>query len=412
MVRDKTLYNRLNVPPDADDATIKKAYRKLSMKWHPDKNKEKDAKDKFQDISEAYSILSDNKKRNMYDQIGMDYVKNGEGGPSIDPSQMFEQFFGGMGGGFPFPFGGMGGMGDMGGMPNKENENCVIEKPVSLEELYNGATVKINYSQKNYCKFCDGTGSKTKKLNKCNKCNGKGKILQQRQLGPGMVQQVVLPCNGCDGSGEFIGSNNKCSQCDGKTFFIKNKSLDIPLKKGLTHGNKIQLSNKGHIFKSGRTDLIIVILEKKHDTFIRDNFDLHTHINISLYQDLFGFSKVIKHLDNREILIQHNNMVENDCVLLVRNEGMIQPNGIKGSLFVHVKTKFPNLNNLEDNEKTILKKLLIKANLKDNKEEQKVIENIKSYQKTNSILINQNESSREDSRNHSEDEGGVQCAQQ
>ena len=220
-------------------------------------------------------------------------------------------------------------------MGKNKKEHCVIEKEVSLEDIYNENEVSISYTQKNYCKACDGTGSKTKKLNKCKQCNGQGKILQSRQLGPGMIQQVVLPCSSCDGVGEVIDSNNKCSTCDGKTFFIKSKTIQIPLKKSLSHGNKIQLVGKGHNLKSGKTDLIIVILEKKHKVFTRDNFDLHMEEEIALYQDLFGFSKVIKHLDNRNILISHKDMVKNNCILLVRNEGMPKPNGTKGNLFIH-----------------------------------------------------------------------------
>ena len=162
MVKDTILYDELNISASASDKDIKKAYHKLSMKWHPDKNidNKEEATKKFQKISEAYSILSD-QKREMYDQIGIDILKNGSDGPPIDPTQIFEQFFGGFGGfggfdGFPF--------GNMGGRPQRrEDDNCIVEHFVTLEDIYNEKQTEVKYKQKIYCQKCEGTGCKNKK---------------------------------------------------------------------------------------------------------------------------------------------------------------------------------------------------------------------------------------------------------
>ena len=409
MVRDTILYNQLNISSDATDKDIKKAYHKLSMKWHPDKNIEnkEEATEKFQKISEAYSILSDEKKRKMYDQIGIDILKNGSDGPSIDPTQIFEQFFGGGFGGFGgFPFG------NMGGRPQRrEEDQCVVEHFVTLEDIYNEKQTEVKFKQKNYCQKCDGTGCKNKKKTKCSNCNGNGKKVEVRQMGP-MIQQFVTNCNICNGTGEIIEPNNICSSCNEKGFLVKNKSLNIPLKKHLEEGNQIRLSGKGHSLKSGRTNLIIVIKIKPHQVFKRDRYDLHMKVEVPLFQDLFGINKVITHLDNRKLLVQNDKTLKGEGILLIHNEGMSLQNGTKGNLFIHYKTKYPNLNILEENEKDVLRKILIKLDINEFKNFNKLKE--QNCIKVNSKLIDEEYFKyQQQQNNYQEDENeGVQCAQQ
>ena len=411
MVKDTILYDELNISPTADDNQIKKAYRKLSMKWHPDKNQDniEEATSKFQKISEAYSILSNKEKRSMYDQVGIDMLKNGGEGPSIDPSTIFEQFFGGGfgGGGFPggFPFG------NMGGQQRQREDHCIVEQEVSLEDIYNGNNITINYQQKIYCKDCDGTGCKNKRKSICKDCNGKGKKIQIRQMGP-MVQQFVTNCNSCNGTGEVIEPNNKCQSCNGKGFTIKNKSLNIPLKKELSEGSQIRLSGKGHNLKSGKTALIIVIKEKPHSTFKRINNDLHLEMEIPLYQDIYGFSRTVTHLDNRKLLVKNDKMLKGEGIMMIHNEGMYSQNGIRGNLYIHIKTKYPSLESLEENEADVLRKLLIKLNYNDYKQESKI--NKSECYQVNGKVIDKNyfNYQQEQEAYENEHQGeNVQCAQ-
>ena len=182
MVRDTKLYDRLSISPTASENEIKKAYRKLSIKWHPDKNRDnkEEATRRFQEISEAYSILSDSEKRQQYDQIGMDILNNQSGGHGLDPSHIFSQFFGGnspFGDNSPFGF-------SFGGQQRqKKKEDITITTRVTLKQIYCEENVEIKYPQKNYCRDCDGTGSTTKRKETCDACGGKGRTVQVvRQL--------------------------------------------------------------------------------------------------------------------------------------------------------------------------------------------------------------------------------------
>jgi len=271
MVKDTKLYDLLDVNINCNDNELKKAYRTKSMKWHPDRNKSKEATAKFQEISEAYSILSDNEKRKLYDTIGLDILKTGTDGPPVDPSKIFEQFFGNMGG-----FGGFSGFGDFNSFPFKNRrqqqpqekvDDCEVDKYVTLEDIYNSKTVRVEYTQKNYCVDCDGYGTKNKTSSKCKTCNGQGKVMEMRQFGPGMIQQTVVECKDCRGTGQLLDKDNICLTCNGNKFHLKKKNISIPLKRELSNGSKIKLNNKGHNLKSGKTNLIITIKEKPHNLF-------------------------------------------------------------------------------------------------------------------------------------------------
>ena len=229
-------------------------------------------------------------------------------------------------------------------------------------------------------------------------------------MGP-MIQQFVSNCNICNGTGEIIDPNNICTSCNGKGFVVKNKSLNIPLKRHLEEGNQIRLSGKGHSLKSGKTNLIIVIKIKPHPVFKRDGNDLHMKLEVPLYQDLFGINKVINHLDNRKLLIQNKEVLKGEGILLVPNEGMSSQSGTNGNLFIHFKTKYPNLNILEDNEREVLRKILIKLDINEYKNHNKQKES--NCIKVNSNLIDEEYFKYQHQNNYQEDENeGVQCAQQ
>ena len=213
MVRDTKLYDVLNISSDANDNDIKKAYRKLSIKWHPDKNP-----DNKEEISEAYSILSDSDKRKQYDAYGMDFLKNqSDGGHGFNPEDIFSQFFGGGGGGSPFGF-------NFGGQGPRQapKEDITLKVETSLEQIYNEENIEINYPQKNFCSSCDGTGSKSKNKPTCNECDGKGKKIQVIRMGP-MIQQMVQDCRKCRGTGEFIKQEDKCTTCKGSSYTMKTR---------------------------------------------------------------------------------------------------------------------------------------------------------------------------------------------
>jgi DnaJ homolog subfamily A member 2 len=402
MVKDTILYDRLGVSPSVTDKDLKKAYRKASLKWHPDKNKDNsdEATKKFQEISEAYSILNDIEKRKIYDQVGIEMLKHGSEGPQVDPMSMFAEMFGGMGG---FP--GFGGFGGFGRREEPEEEHCVVKLPVSLEQIYNEEKVTVSYKQKIYCSTCNGNGTKDGKKSVCNSCDGKGKVMQVRRMGP-MVHQTIVDCPECKGKGNSITKSNMCKKCNGKTYTEKKKSYDIPLKNGIKSGNKIKVDNKGHQFKNKKTHLIIIIIEKEHETFKRDNDNLIIEMEIKLYQSLLGFTKILKHLDGRIIEINNCDIIKDGDIKVISNEGMNNLNGYqKGDLYIKFKVKYPSLSKLKDEEKNILKVLLAKDEIKELTKEEDIKN--KKYKTTKVYLHDINTHS-----SHEEERHQPQCVHQ
>jgi DnaJ-class molecular chaperone len=410
MVRDTKLYDELGVPPNANESELKKAYRKLSVKWHPDKNPEnkEEATKKFQEISEAYSVLNDPVKRTQYDQIGMDFLKNQSGGPEMDPSDMFSQFFGGNS---PFgsggsPFGGGFDFG-RGGRQQQRQEDMSVKINVTLDQIYNEEGVDINYPQKVYCKECDGMKTKSKKNPICPDCNGQGKKIQVVRMGP-TIQQMVQDCMKCRGSGDFVLDNDRCTSCTGKGFTTKTKTIKIPLRNGLERGNKIQLEKKGHQLKDGKTDLIIVINELPHTHFKRDGPNLIMEITLELYQSLFGFDKVIKHLDGSQLHISSSSKIEDGDVKKIVNKGMMNlRNNKPGDLFIIFKVKYPSTDDYSLQEINTIKTLLSK-NCKDELQMETDIK--EGVIKSNKTILEEGNFDR--SQPNEPEEAQTQCAQQ
>ncbi len=404
MVKDTKLYDILEISPDASDKDILKAYYKLSKIWHPDRNPTnvEEATKKFQEISNAKDILTDPKKKEMYDKFG---VTDENQGPQMNPEDLFGQMFGGMGG-----------MGGMPGMPNffnrrpqQQQEDCAAECVVSLEDLYNSKTVTVKYTHKVYCNKCNGSGSKDGKPSTCSGCHGKGQKVRVIQQGP-MIQQIVGPCDECGGSGEKVSRDNICSDCNGNKHVQKETSLNFDVNRTMTHNQKLLVKNKGHVLKTGTTNLVIIIKEQPHPTFKRQGNDLHMNIKLRLFQSLYGFTKMITHLDNRNILIKNDKMIkEMKTLFKVHNEGL----GPGGHLYIHITSCMPKLDKLNEQENSALKKLLIKAHLAEFQKEQNIIKNLdKLHTPKIEELDEKEQHQEEEDDNNDGPPGGVQCVQQ
>jgi DnaJ family protein A protein 2 len=362
MVKDTTLYNRLEIEPNASPDEIRKAYNKLSKKYHPDKQVnatdeiKKQAHVKFQEITQAKDTLSDPQKKNLYDQIGMDIFTNGMDNeqhhgqsPFGDFGHMFNQ---------GFPFGGMGGMGGMPGQRRQQVEDIVTTIEVSLEQIYAEEVINYTYSQKTDCGVCNGEGTKNGNKTTCRACDGNGMRVVDVRMGP-MVQRSMTECNACNGSGRIIEDGNKCSVCSGNCFNMKEKTIQIPLKAGLTTGNKINFSGKGHHLKNIKTNLIIIIHIKPHEVFKRSNDNLFIDINLELYQALFGFNKLITHLDSKKLLISCSGKTEYNTVRKISSYGMKSlQTGVKGDLYIRFIFKLPDVTLLSNENKPLLKTIL------------------------------------------------------
>ena len=352
MVKDTILYDRLNVSPDATEPQIQSAYRKLSKTLHPDKynGPPEEGKIKFQEITEAKDVLLDNEKRELYNQIGIDILKGPQNNNMGDPFGGFGNMFGG-GGGFPF---GMRGM-----QPRqKEQEHIKETINVSLEQLYKGSTVSFSYKQKVSCGACNGEGSKDGKSTECKPCGGQGMRVQVIRMGP-MIQQSVGECPNCRGQGKCISDDNKCVTCNGKCFNVKKKTLDIQIKAGLMHGNQISISEEGHHLKSGKTNLILVINELPHERFQRYQNDLFLTIKLCLFQALFGFDKVIEHLDGRKLHISYPGRTEFNTIRKIAKEGIKSlSSGTVGDLYIKFTIELPDFTTLPVETKTQLKSII------------------------------------------------------
>ena len=326
MVKDTILYDRLEVQPNATTAEITKAYKKLAVKIHPDKNPDDpNANVKFQELNQAKEILTNPEKRQMYDNVGIDFANgNAPQQQQMNAEDIFNMFGGGFpGAGFPgagFP-GGFPGAGFQNMRRQKEKENVTINQEISLEEIYNESTIGVAFQQKQMCSPCNGEGTSDGNPNKCPSCDGNGMTVRIIQVGP-MIQQMQSPCHPCGGTGKLNNNNNKCSTCGGNGYKVKDVRVNIPLKNGLTNGQQIQIPGHGHNLKDGKTDLIIVINEKPHSKFKRSNADLIVEVELKLYQAIFGFDKIIEHLDNRKLHISHQGETNYNTVKRIAGEGM------------------------------------------------------------------------------------------
>lgn len=363
MVKDTTLYDRLEVSPDADESKIQKAYFKLSKKYHPDKHvnaSEQDkqlATQKFQEINQSKEILLDKEKRNMYDQVGMDmFSPEMQGGQQMH--NPFEHFGNMFGHGFPFGFNVNMSSNVNVGQRNKPPENITKTINVTLEQIYNEETIDFTYNHKHYCQKCNGEGTKDGKTSICGSCNGKGMKVQVIQMGP-MIQQTVGTCNICSGKGTIIKEENKCVDCLGNGNVNRDKTIQVKLKSGLAHDNQINLAGKGHNLKNGKTDLILVINEITHDKFKRNDNDLFIIIDLKLYQALFGFDKIITHLDGRKLHISHTGNTDFNAIRKIVGEGIKSLNSDKkGDLYIKFNISLPNLSLLQNETKNQIKSIV------------------------------------------------------
>eukprot|EP01125_Pyxidicula_operculata_P018632 TRINITY_DN6630_c0_g1_i2.p1 TRINITY_DN6630_c0_g1~~TRINITY_DN6630_c0_g1_i2.p1 ORF type:complete len:465 (-),score=132.89 TRINITY_DN6630_c0_g1_i2:87-1481(-) len=356
-------YDLLGVSKSASQDEIKKAYRKLAMKYHPDRNKNnKEAEEKFKQISQAYSVLSDDKQRKMYDQFGEDGIKGMGGGGDpfggMSPEEFFRQAFGGFGGGGGGPFDGFdfGGFGFGGEKQRKPTRTPDIEHvlEVTLEELYTGVLRKVEFNKKVICNTCKGKGTTKSMDTKCGKCRGQGVEVHLHQLGPGMVQQVQRQCTQCGGEGTYIPPKDRCSPCSGKGTVKQALNLEVKIDPGSQPGEVIVFPKEAHQAPDQTPgDVRFVIIEKEHPKFFRKGVDLYTTHDLSLTEALGGFSFSIELPNKKKVRIttdKSGKVIAPGDIKVIKGEGMPYKSNPsqRGNLYIKFNVETPKAQFLDE----------------------------------------------------------------
>eukprot|EP01112_Ceratiomyxa_fruticulosa_P001467 TRINITY_DN1160_c0_g1_i2.p1 TRINITY_DN1160_c0_g1~~TRINITY_DN1160_c0_g1_i2.p1 ORF type:complete len:370 (+),score=77.55 TRINITY_DN1160_c0_g1_i2:183-1292(+) len=341
-------YALLGLSRSASPSEIKKAYRKLSLQYHPDKNPGPENEKKFVELANAYEVLSDPDKRRTYDQYGEEGLKQqGGGGGFTNPFDIFASF-----GGFKFQQGG--GANSM----QQRGPDVEVDLECTLKDLYLGRTFKVAHKKQQLCTHCRGTGAKkASDVQTCPGCKGTGMKVKVHQLGPGFVQQTQSPCDECGGKGKKVTST--CHHCHGKKVEPSEEELTVIVERGMQDGQQITFEGQGDEApdtQPGNVHFRIVTVP--HKRFTRKGDDLYHQASISLLEALVGFTKKIKHLDGRMVEITRTEVTKPGFVLTIEEEGMPVHNypSQKGKLFVEFTVRFPT--SITDEQKEGFKKLL------------------------------------------------------
>ncbi len=373
MATKKDYYEILGVPRDASQEEIKRAYRKLAVKYHPDKNPgDKEAEEKFKEITEAYAVLSDPEKRKLYDQFGHAAFEQGAGGGYSggytgggfnfegfdlnDAFKIFEEVFGG-GDIFDSIFGG--GFSKRRGYSSrgykKRGDNIQVELPLTLEEIATGTTKKIKYKRYVTCSSCGGTGSKSGKRTTCPTCGGTGQVRDVKRSVFGNVISITT-CPTCRGTGEIL--SDLCPVCNGTGRVKEQEIVEVRIPAGVEEGNYIPLRGKGHQGSNGGPagDLIVIIREKPHEIFERIGNDLYARLNIPFSKAVLGGKIKIKTLDQKEVEVNIPKGIKSDKVIKLKGKGLVDyETGKRGDLYLRISIIVPD--NISSEYKKLIEEL-------------------------------------------------------
>lgn len=343
---DRDYYELLEVSKSASKSEIKKAYRKMAMKYHPDKNPgDAEAEEMFKAVNEAYQVLSDDEKKSIYDRYGKQGLEgHGQGGGFSggfdDLSSVFEEMFGSA-------FGG----GGRRSQRKTYNYNLDIAVEVNLEfnEAVFGCNKEVEYTYKTACKSCNGTGAKNGKLSTCPTCNGQGQIHSRQGF-----MTFAQTCPTCQGSGQAV--TESCKSCSGKGYDEVKDTFKVDIPEGVNDGMRIRVSNKGNIAPDGsRGDLYLQVSVKEDSHFVRHDDDIYLEAPIFFTQVALGAKIVIPGLRG-ELQLEIPAGAKDKQQFTFRGEGVKSVQGYgKGDLVVQIKIEYPKT--LTSEQKELLEQL-------------------------------------------------------
>ncbi len=348
-------YEVLGVGKSSSPDEIKSQYRKLALKFHPDRNKSPDAQEHFKEISEAYAVLSDSSKRQLYDQHGHEGVDGrystedifrGAGGNFND---IFNDLFGGQGrrgGGFGSVFENMFGGGGFG---RSRGNDLLHECYITLEDVLHGKQIELDLQKFVDCPDCDGTGCKPgSSKSTCNDCGGQGQVRVRKNMG-GFLLETVQPCRKCQGRGEII--DDPCKTCQrGKVKGTKHVSFNLP--SGIDNGDYV-IQGEGESIPDGDTgDLIVRVRVEPHKLYRRDGIDLYCDARISMVDATLGTEINVKTLEQTKKLKIESGTQPNS-ILKLKSQGLPSQNSNRrGDLFIRVVVEIPK--KLSKQQKSLL----------------------------------------------------------
>ncbi len=341
----KDYYEGLGVTKDATVAQIKKAYRSMALKHHPDRveeSKKAESSERFKEISEAYGVLSDVKKKSMYDQYGhagidqnytADDIFRGADFSSVfgdsGLGDIFSQFFGGGGGGFDI-FGG-----GRGSNRARRGRDIQYEVDITLSEAYTGVSKKIKIPRNEHCTECDGNGAKSgTALKNCDTCGGRGQVVMSS--GFFSMQQ---PCSACRGQGKII--TEKCPKCQGNGTNRVTRTIDVNIPAGVDNNSRLRVGGEGEVGKAGPGDLYLYIHVLPHEIFQRDDSDLYMQLPLSFVTAALGGEVSVPTVDGSvEMKIPAG--TQSGKIFRLKGKGMPSlRGGYKGEQYVNVMLQVP-----------------------------------------------------------------------
>jgi molecular chaperone DnaJ len=329
---ERDYYTILGVARDAQLADIKRAYRKLAMQHHPDKNQgNPDSEAKFKEAAEAYEVLKDDNKRAQYDQFGHDAFKNGGGqggfsGGGGGFSDIFEDIFSEfMGGG-------------RGGQSQQHGNDLRYNLSITLEEAFNGKQASIRIPTAVKCEECTGTGAaKGTKASSCSMCNGHGKVRAQQGF-----FTIERTCPSCHGAGQRI--ENPCKKCHGRGNVKKEKNISATIPAGVEDGTRLRLAGEGEAGLHGAPagDLYIFIDIPQHEFFERQGADLFCRIPIKMAQAALGATIEVPTIEGKIAKVQVSPGSQTGQQLRLRSKGMpLIQSAVRGNLYIEITVETP-----------------------------------------------------------------------